>query len=93
MPAPQRLRSPEAPRVARTARWWVAGSGRNLIAGPVTSLRRLKREGGYAFFFPIPSHFLILSMSAMVRLYARAAIFAKTVAFASDVAARGFRRR
>jgi hypothetical protein len=29
------LRSPEAPRLARVARRWVAGSGRNLIAGPV----------------------------------------------------------
>jgi hypothetical protein len=29
------LRSPEAPRLARVARWWVAGSGRNLSAGPV----------------------------------------------------------
>jgi hypothetical protein len=42
----KRLRSPEAPRLARTARRWFAGSGRNLIAGPVTSLRRLKREDG-----------------------------------------------
>ena len=36
--APQR--SPvrlKAPRLARIARWWVAGSGRNLNAGPVQS--------------------------------------------------------
>ncbi len=36
------VRSPEAPRLARLARWWVAGSGRNLSTGPVkNSLRRL----------------------------------------------------
>src|SRR6185437_8469913 len=31
-------RSPfaEAPRLARSARWWVAGSGRNRCTGPVT---------------------------------------------------------
>ena len=32
-----KLRSLEAPRLARIARWWVAGSGRNLSAGPVTT--------------------------------------------------------
>src|SRR2546430_4939214 len=32
-----KLRSLEAPRLARVARWWVAGSGRNLSAGPVAT--------------------------------------------------------
>ncbi len=30
----------EAPRLARVARWWVAGSGRNLSAGPVPNIVR-----------------------------------------------------
>jgi hypothetical protein len=33
-----KLRSLEAPRLARIARWWVAGSGRNLSAGPVQNI-------------------------------------------------------
>lgn len=37
----------KAPRLARIARWWVAGSGRNLSAGPVQNiLRRFGRESG-----------------------------------------------
>jgi hypothetical protein len=40
------LRSPEAPRLARTARRWVAGSGRNLSRGVSHSLRRSGREDG-----------------------------------------------
>jgi 3',5'-cyclic AMP phosphodiesterase CpdA len=32
------VRSPEAPRLARLARWWVADSGRNLSTGPVTNI-------------------------------------------------------
>ena len=43
----RKLRSPEAPRLARVARWWVAGSGRNLSAAPVEhTLRLLARENG-----------------------------------------------
>jgi hypothetical protein len=76
----------EAPRLARTARRLIAGSGRNLIAGPIASLRVLKRGDGYPFFFPIPSHFLILSMSAIARLYARALVFAMAAPISPDVA-------
>jgi hypothetical protein len=34
-PPHAKLRSLEAPRLTRIARWWVAGSGRNLSAEPV----------------------------------------------------------
>src|SRR5439155_2563925 len=33
-----RFRSPDARRLARSARWWVAGSGRDLSAGPVVKI-------------------------------------------------------
>jgi hypothetical protein len=37
----------KAPRLARIARWCVAGSGRNLSAGPIENiLRRFRRESG-----------------------------------------------
>lgn len=40
-PTPKSVRL-KAPRLARVARWWVAGSGRNLSAGPTQNiLRRL----------------------------------------------------
>jgi hypothetical protein len=38
-PAPKSVRL-KAPRLARIARWWVAGSGRNLSAGPVQNILR-----------------------------------------------------
>jgi GNAT superfamily N-acetyltransferase len=45
-PAPESVRL-KAPRLARMARWWVAGSGRNLSARPTQNmLRRLGRERG-----------------------------------------------
>ena len=38
--APRKSVRLEAPRLARVARWWVAGSGRNLSAGPVSNIVR-----------------------------------------------------
>src|SRR6266511_2285059 len=41
-PAPKSVRL-KAPRLARIARWWVAGSGRNLSTGPVQNILRRSR--------------------------------------------------
>src|SRR5438093_4513977 len=49
--APRKSVRLKAPRLARVARWWVAGSGRNLNAGPVlTIVPRFGRESRQGLF-------------------------------------------
>ena len=77
-----KLLASHAPRVGG------CGLGPEHDCGATRQLAPFEARDGYAFFFPIPSHFLILSMSAIARLYAPRPSSRRPCGF-PDVAFRG----